>query len=64
MIDLKTVGQLAKQDAEDREFVTRTSKNPPNSPWRDLAVDSIEQAEQLTEELAKQASKVANDPVQ
>ena len=69
MITLKEVAALARQDADDRAYVTKVFKNHPEgctpaeiaeaetSRW--LAENSIRLMEELTTDLAKRAA--AND---
>jgi hypothetical protein len=57
MISLKEVAELARQDGEAREYVTRVFRDSPDSGLRKLAEASIEMAENLTADLAKRAAK-------
>jgi hypothetical protein len=57
MIDLKQVAELARQDAEDRAYVTKVFKNvPEGDTLRRLAENSIRIMEETTSELAKLAA--------
>jgi hypothetical protein len=57
MIDLKQVAELARQDGEAREYITRVFRDSPDSGLRRLAEESIRLAEELTADLAKRAAK-------
>jgi hypothetical protein len=57
MIDLKQVAELAKQDAELRQYITWVFRDSPECTFRRLAETAIEMAEQLTSDLAKRAVK-------